>query len=126
MERKVLLDRFWFTTMLFNIFENAIKYNNSPVKKVEVTLSDTKHSTEIRINDNGIGMPDVTINHIFEKFYRDTANKVKDANGLGLGLFYTRQSIKAHGWKLRVESIEKEGSSFIIIIPKGKINEFNK
>jgi len=125
-ERKVFLDRFWFTTMLFNIFENAIKYNCSTVKKVEVTLSDTKHSTEIRIKDNGLGMPDATISHIFEKFYRDTAIEMKDTNGLGLGLFYTRQSIDAHGWNLKVESKEKVGSTFIIIIPKGKFNEFNK
>ena len=117
-ERNVSLDRFWFTTMLVNIFENAIKYNNSPVKKVEVSLSETKTSTEIHIKDNGVGMPSATLHHIFEKFYRDTANEVKDANGLGLGLFYTRQSIQAHGWKLKVESKEKEGSTFIIIIPK--------
>lgn len=123
---KLFLDRFWFTTMLYNIFENAIKYNNSNVKKVEISLSDTKDATEIHIKDNGVGMPAATINHIFEKFYRDPANEVKDANGLGLGLFYTMQCIKAHGWKLEVESKEKEGSTFIIIIPKGKFNEFTK
>jgi two-component system, OmpR family, phosphate regulon sensor histidine kinase PhoR len=124
-DRIVFLDRFWFTTMLFNIFENAIKYNNNNVKKVEVTVSDTKDSTEIHIKDNGVGMPNATINHIFEKFYRDTDNEVKETNGLGLGLFYTRQSVEAHGWNLKVESKEKEGSTFIIIIPKGKFTEFN-
>jgi two-component system phosphate regulon sensor histidine kinase PhoR len=125
-DRIVFLDRFWFTTMLFNIFENAIKYNNSNVKKVQVTVSDTKDATEIHIKDNGIGMPSATINHIFEKFYRDTNNEVKEANGLGLGLFYTRQSVEAHGWNIKVESKENEGATFIIIIPKGKFNEFDK
>lgn len=116
---KILLDRFWFTTMLFNIFENAIKYNNSAIKKIEVTLSDNKDLTEIRVKDNGVGMSDETIKHIFEKFYRETNNQVKEANGLGLGLFYTRQGIHAHGWRLKVESKETEGSTFIIIIQKG-------
>lgn len=116
---KILLDRFWFTTMLFNIFENGIKYNNSPIKKIEVNLFDHKDITEIRVKDNGVGMPNDTIKHIFEKFYRETNPQVKDANGLGLGLFYTRQGIHAHGWRLKVESKEKEGSTFIIIIPKG-------
>ena len=125
-DRKLLLDRFWFTTMMFNIFENAIKYNNSCVKKVEVTLSDIKDSTEIHIKDNGVGMSAATINHIFEKFYRDTGNGVKDATGLGLGLFHTWQSIRAHGWRIKVESNQKEGSTFIIIIPNEKFNEFNK
>jgi two-component system phosphate regulon sensor histidine kinase PhoR len=121
--QKLLLDRFWFTTMLFNIFENAIKYNNSTVKKIEVTLSDNKDTLEIKIQDNGVGMSSGVIKHIFDKFYRDTKNQVKDANGLGLGLFYTRQGIQAHGWKLKVESKDKEGSTFIIIIPKEQLNK---
>lgn len=116
---EVRLDRFWFTTMLFNIFENAIKYNDSDVKTIEVSTMIKKKNIEIHISDNGIGMSPKTVDLIFEKFYRNhTVNKNESpANGLGLGLFYTRQCIKAHGWQIEVISKEKKGSEFIIFMP---------
>ncbi len=117
---EVSLDRFWFTTMLFNIFENAIKYNNSDVKTIEVRTSIEKKNIEIHISDNGIGMAPTTVDFIFEKFYRDHSVDVninKPANGLGLGLFYTKQCIKAHGWQIEVISKEHRGSEFIIFMP---------
>jgi two-component system phosphate regulon sensor histidine kinase PhoR len=116
---EISLDRFWFTTMLFNIFENAIKYNDSDVKAIAVRTLIKKKNIEIHIADNGIGMSPTTVNLIFEKFYRDhTVNKFDNpANGLGLGLFYTRQCIKAHGWQIEVLSTEKKGSEFIIFMP---------
>ncbi|MDE1191713.1 MAG: HAMP domain-containing sensor histidine kinase [Arachidicoccus sp.] len=115
---KVMLDRFWFTTMLFNIFENAIKYNNSPVKKIKVSLSSNEKDIEINIGDNGIGMPEKVYTHVFDKFYRSKNKVSKEVSGLGLGLFYTMQGIQAHGWKIKVESEENIGSNFIICIPK--------
>lgn len=115
----VKLDRFWFTTMLFNIFENAIKYNDSDVKTIEVRTSINKRNIEIHITDNGVGMSPKTVGLIFEKFYRDHAINKSDspANGLGLGLFYTKQCIKAHGWQIEVISKERKGSEFIIFMP---------
>jgi two-component system phosphate regulon sensor histidine kinase PhoR len=116
---KVLLDRFWFTTMLINIFENAIKYNNQDTKKIDVSLNKREEGQlEISIRDNGIGMPKQVLGQIFEKFFRKKSESTKEVNGLGLGLFYTMQGIKAHGWEIQVKSEENVGSNFIIIIPK--------
>jgi len=113
---EVLLDKFWFTTMLLNIFENAIKYNNRENKKIRVNVSDEKKNIQIHISDNGIGMSFKDIQHIFEKFYRNKLHNCKNVSGLGLGLFYTKECIKAHGWEMEVKSQEGVGSEFIIFI----------
>jgi len=52
----VLLDHFWFTTILLNIFDNAIKYNNKNFKEIAVTTVNDKKGINITISDNGIGM----------------------------------------------------------------------
>ncbi|WP_197492145.1 sensor histidine kinase [Arachidicoccus ginsenosidimutans] len=117
---KVVIDKFRFTTMLVNIIENAIKYNKSIIKKVNISLSVLEKYIEIAISDNGIGMPKKVINHIFNKFYQNKNKDFKIVSGLGLGLFYTMQGIRAHGWEIKVESEDKIGSRFIIYIPNTK------
>lgn len=112
----VNLDRFWFTTMLFNIFDNAIKYNNHETKQIVVTTSMQDNNIRLHIQDNGVGMSAQTVRNIFEKFYRNK-NVQENTPGLGLGLFYTRQCVDAHDWKVEVESQEGAGSAFIILIP---------
>lgn len=118
-ESMVWLDKFWFTTMLLNLFENAIKYNRSPVKKITVKTEIDKKQIRLVIADNGIGMSEKTIRHIFEKFYRSKNKNTEEVNGLGLGLYYVKQSIKAHNWTLDVESKAEQGSTFIIYMPRG-------
>ena len=113
---KVMLDRFWFTTMLLNIFENAIKYNDCFIKKISVSTISKQGIAEIHISDNGIGMSPQILQHIFEKFYRSHTNNFKEVGGIGLGLFYTKQCIEAHRWQMEVKSKEGVGSEFIILM----------
>lgn len=112
----VKLNRFWFTTMLFNMFDNAVKYNNKPEKKITVRTSAGANGIAISIEDNGIGMKKKTVKHILEKFYRGNKHDMNPVPGLGLGLFYAKQCIDAHRWRLSVSSEEGTGSKFIIHI----------
>lgn len=116
--RKVSLDKFWFTTMLLNIFENAIKYNCNKTKIIKVTTLLKKDVFEIHVSDNGKGMAPEMVQHIFDKFYRGDKGDPDGVSGLGLGLFYVKQCVNAHGWTLKVESKEGVGSKFIIIMKK--------
>lgn len=113
--QKVVLDKFWFTTMLINIFDNALKYNESHVKKIKIEILPGNEKIEIHISDNGIGIPSKIKSHIFEKFYRQKS--LKDENGLGLGLYYAKQCVNIHSWQMQVNSDEGNGSEFIISIP---------
>ena len=69
----------------------------------------------IHIFDNGIGMSSKVVAHIFEKYYQK--KRVRNEDGLGLGLYYTNQCILIHKWQMQVKSEEGKGSEFIIYIP---------
>lgn len=113
----VELDRFYFTTMLLNILDNAIKYNDRKVKEIVVSTSNDKKGIQLSIQDNGIGMTEETKSQVFKKFFRDAKNDEKQITGLGLGLYYVKQCIDAHEWELFVGSSPGEGTTFIISIP---------
>ncbi len=113
----VELNKFFFTTMLLNLFDNAIKYNHSEHKQISVDTVVAGNTIDLRISDNGTGIPDKEIEHVFEKFYRFQQRGTQHISGLGLGLYYTYQCIKSHGWTLSVTSKEHVGSQFTIHIP---------
>jgi len=111
------VDIFYFTTMLQNIIDNGIKYNNSSPKTITVSTTNADDVILLSIKDNGIGMNEATTRRIFDKFYRAPHLKKEPIQGLGLGLHYAKQCIDAHNWTLDVKSKPDEGSEFIIFIP---------
>lgn len=111
---KVSIDRFYFTTALFNILENAVKYGGDAIN-VEVVIAKTNFN--ISIKDNGIGISSKSKKQLFDKFYRVGNKEIHNVKGLGLGLYYTNQIIKAHLGQIHVKSKEDEGSIFIIETP---------
>lgn len=114
---RILLDQFHFGTMMINILDNAVKYNDKDTIGISViTMADDKYF-RIVISDNGMGMPPETLKHIFDKFYRGKNGLAKPVKGLGLGLFYVQQQVEAHGWTIRVESEPERGSTFTLIMP---------
>ncbi|WP_028296689.1 sensor histidine kinase [Olivibacter sitiensis] len=113
----ISLNKFSFTTMIYNIMDNALKYNLSSQKEIWITTYEEGSYIVISIRDNGIGMDKVTTKRILEKFYRGKHENVRAA-GLGLGLFYVKECLEAHGWRLEIKSEEDVGSEFIIFIPK--------
>jgi signal transduction histidine kinase len=111
----VLIDKFFFTTALFNILENAIKYSDESVK-INFTATCT-NVFKIVIQDNGIGILSENKKLIFDKFFREGNKEVHNVKGLGLGLYYTNQIIKAHKGRIEVLSVKDKGAVFTIEIP---------
>ncbi|WP_276482160.1 sensor histidine kinase [Paraflavitalea pollutisoli] len=111
------IDTFWFTTVVQNILDNAIKYNHQEHKAITVSTANDKKQLLLRIADNGVGMNTETQLNLFEKFYRGVPTLQGEAKGLGLGLFYAKQAIDAHHWKIEVISKEGAGSVFTITLP---------
>lgn len=117
-QHEVWLDRFWVTTMIMNIIENGIKYNTSTLKRINIFIRKEDKKLIVHIADNGVGIPAEEFKNIFDKFYRTTKSiENKAVKGLGLGLYYTKQCIAAHRWQLKVDTVEKAGTDFNIIIP---------
>ncbi|SHG77536.1 sensor histidine kinase [Winogradskyella jejuensis] len=114
-KQNITLDKFYTTTALLNILENAVKYNTEPV--VISCSIESKNELKIKISDNGIGISEKNQKLIFEKFFRAGNKEVHDVKGLGLGLYYTNQIVKAHGGSIKLDSKPEKGSSFTLTIP---------
>ncbi len=111
----VRIDEIHMTTVLNNLLGNALKYcETTPAIDIEVSLN---NNLTIRIRDNGIGIKKEDQKHIFDKFYRAGKGDFKTVKGLGLGLYYVKQIVTAHGGEIELRSIPGKGSTFIINIP---------
>ena len=82
--KNLFFDRFYFTTAILNILENAIKYGK-PNVEIDFTV-EIREKLIIIIKDNGIGIPSKEIPFIFDKFYRVGNKEIHNVKGLGLGL----------------------------------------
>ncbi|MBX2827573.1 MAG: HAMP domain-containing histidine kinase [Flavobacteriaceae bacterium] len=112
---EITIDKFYITTAIVNILENAVKYGGTQIK-VSTRLEGKDFI--IAIQDNGQGISSKDKKSIFDKFYRAGNKEIHDVKGLGLGLYYTHQVIMAHGGEIRVDSKVGSGSTFTIHIPK--------
>ncbi|MDP4092733.1 MAG: HAMP domain-containing sensor histidine kinase [Bacillota bacterium] len=101
-----------------NIIGNAIKYGPENNLNISVELYYKEESIYIGIRDNGPGIPEDKLEHIFDRFYRVDAERTKDLISTGLGLAIARELVEAHGGKISVSSSKKEGTCFTIELPK--------
>ncbi|WP_291728507.1 sensor histidine kinase [Bernardetia sp.] len=108
-------DKVHFQNMLHNLLENAFKYNqNTPF--VEIAIQKTKNKIILSIKDNGIGIDKKFQKRVFDKFFRIQTDDIHTTKGFGLGLSYIKQVIKAHKWKIKLESELSRGTIFLISI----------
>jgi two-component system phosphate regulon sensor histidine kinase PhoR len=109
-------DRDKIKQILLNLLSNAIKYNRP---NGSVIVSGTFDATDlsITIQDTGVGIPDESIPHLFEKFYRVREHESK-ASGTGLGLSITKQIVQGHNGRIEVKSKMGVGTSFTVYIPR--------
>ena len=103
------LDKFHLTTAITNVLENAVKYGCTNIK-VKSSLEEGQFA--ISISDDGIGISKNKHSHLFDKFYRVEQGDLHDAKGLGLGLDYVDQIIKAHQGSIHVISDLGKGATF--------------
>jgi len=107
-------DRDKLIQVITNYLTNAIKYSGGN-NRVHVRITREDNSVVLCVSDQGKGIPARELPYIFNRFYR--AKKTKDLEGLGLGLFLSRQIIEAHNGRTWAESEEGKGSAFYFSIP---------
>jgi signal transduction histidine kinase len=108
---------FALTDLLVILLDNAIKY--TPAKK-EIFLSSKQRDgmIQIMVQDQGIGVEESEIPHLFDRFYRaDSARSRVTAGGYGLGLSIAKQIVENHHGSIIVKKNSNEGSTFIIQLP---------
>ncbi len=102
--------------VVINILSNSVKYTPEG-GKIDVSVTSPDGKIAIRVSDNGIGVPEEDLAHIFERFYRVEKSRTSETGGTGLGLAIARELIEAHGGTIRMESNLGEGSTVIITLP---------
>lgn len=102
--------------VIINLLSNSIKYTGiGGVIHLSTLLVD--NLCKIVVKDDGIGIPEKDIEHIFDRFYRVDKGRSRALGGTGLGLSITQSIIEAHSGKIYVNSVLGQGSEFIVTLP---------
>ncbi|ELY1978291.1 HAMP domain-containing histidine kinase [Flavobacterium psychrophilum] len=113
-QTSLFLDKFHLTTAIQNVLENAVKYG---CHHINIRTSLVNNQFNISIKDDGIGISKNNHSLLFDKFYRVEQGNLHNVKGLGLGLYYVNQIIKAHKGTIMVISDLGKGAIFNISIP---------
>jgi len=113
----LLLDPLKISQVFANLLDNALKYTPSGCL-ISLTANLRQEEVEIRLADDGPGIPAEDLPHIFERFYRVEKGRSRERGGTGLGLSIVKHIIQLHGGNVRVESGAGEGTTFAITLPR--------
>lgn len=102
--------------VFYNLIDNAIKYTPRG-EGVKVEVLRMNKNAVVRVKDNGIGIPESDLKHIFDRFYRVDKARSRETGGTGLGLSIVKQIILAHGGTINVTSKVDNGSVFTVQLP---------
>ncbi len=103
--------------LIFNLTENAVKYNR-PGGSVEIGIFSDDYSSSLSVKDTGTGIPPEQQERIFERFYRIDKSHSKETGGTGLGLAIVKHVAAIHRAKIDLQSAPGKGSRFTVIFPK--------
>ncbi len=103
--------------VLNNIIDNAIKYSKDD-SSINIVLTQNNKKAEVKIEDEGVGIAEKDLAHIFDPFYRADISRTKSkTEGYGLGLAISKDIIESYGGKIEVTSKPNKGSTFTITLP---------
>ena len=103
--------------MVYNLCDNAIKYNNEK-GKVDVNVSTSPENIILTVSDNGFGIPEEHQSRVFERFYRVDKSHFRDTGGTGLGLSIVKHSAEFHNAKIHMTSEPGKGTTVKVIFKK--------
>ena len=112
------VDEVKLSLAITNLVKNAIKYNkNNGEGWVHVSLNADHQYFYLKVEDSGMGIPEESLEHIYERFYRVDKSHSREIGGTGLGLAITRNSILMHRGAIKAHSVLGEGTTFDVRIP---------
>ncbi|MCD9022185.1 sensor histidine kinase [Cohnella silvisoli] len=101
-----------------NVIDNSLKHMDKKERKLEIGLRVEGEGVEIRISDNGPGIPPDALPFVFERFYRAEPSRNSNTGGSGLGLAIVKQIIEEHGGTVTVKSTQGQGTHIYFKLPK--------
>ena len=112
----ILANDSYFTNVIVNILDNAIKYSEG-APKIDITTENHGNSILMSIKDQGVGIGKVAQKRVFEEFYREHTGNVHNVKGHGLGLANVKRIVENHQGIIFIESEKGKGSTFTIKLP---------
>ncbi len=110
------IDEVKISLVIMNLVENAIKYNKDE-GWVKVELDADHQFFYVKVIDSGYGIPEESLDHIYERFYRVDKSRSREIGGTGLGLAIARNAVLMHRGTIDVASVVDEGTTFTVKIP---------
>ena len=109
------------SNVLFNLLDNSLKYAQK-APKISLTLEEQEQSIQLRVADNGIGIPKAYQEKVFDRFFRvPSTGDRHDVKGYGLGLSYIADIVKQHNGQIELSPNTPQGSIFQITLPKAHV-----
>jgi len=116
---KVWGDRKMLRGVLRHLLENAVNFSQ-PGGKITVVVDGRGDFYQVDVTDTGVGIPQVEIPRIFDKFYQVEEHMTRRVGGLGLGLSIAKRAVELHGGEIWAESVLGQGSTFSFTLPKAE------
>lgn len=110
----IRMDNSAYSRILDNLFRNVIEHSGG--NEVSFIISEDERQARIYVSDNGTGIPEKDLPHIFERLYR--ADESRRGNGSGLGLSIVKELVVVHGGSVCAEVPPEGGTRFTIVLPK--------
>ncbi|MBN1499591.1 MAG: HAMP domain-containing protein [Spirochaetes bacterium] len=117
--RFIHANKFLTEQLIFNVIDNAINYNKEGGEIIISLASDDDNRIRLVFEDTGIGIPDESIDRIFERFYRVDKGRSRSTGGTGLGLAIVKHAAEIQNWIIMTESLSAKinGTRFTFLIP---------
>src|SRR5579863_433559 len=112
------VDRDMWEKIVLNLISNAFKFTFEGA--ITVSLEQVGHLAELHVRDTGVGIPATEIPNLFDRFHRVPNARSRTHEGSGIGLALVYELVKLHSGSMRVESVEGQGSTFIVRVPLGQ------
>ncbi|MFM2269670.1 MAG: hypothetical protein RL757_3111 [Bacteroidota bacterium] len=110
-------DTLHLTNIIHNLLDNAMKYCSGKPEIIVETF-DEGRNVVLKISDKGIGIASEHHAKVFDRFFRVPTGNLHNVKGFGLGLFYVKNIVQAHRWRIWLTSKVGEGTTIQITIPK--------
>lgn len=112
----ILLDGVLMEQVFVNLLENAARYTPRG-SQIEIVAEHKRQQVEVRVSDNGPGLPPGSESRVFEKFFRASTSTADSRRGVGLGLAICRAIVQAHGGRLIARNRPSGGAEFVMTLP---------
>jgi PAS domain S-box-containing protein len=118
LSQNIFVDREMWEKIVLNLISNAFKFTFRGA--IEINLAEKDAAVELKVKDSGVGIPADQLEEVFKRFHRVRQTEGRTFEGTGIGLSLVRELVRQHGGEIMVESELGKGTTFTVIIPKGK------